>query len=184
MKQDRSTGRNLPSSLQKMLTVTDANGSCQTTERSAPPIDLLARLDAFLPELAKANAALQSGTPPAPDTVVAVASSKPDEVGIKVRSSKRHGTNGDKSTISLKEATNSTPNTSVRSEETKSASVDAHVATDSSQAVIEMDLFVDNSLGQLVPSSNTGAEPASTALVRESKASRSDSESRKQTNAD
>lgn len=161
----------LSKSLQKFLTVTKESSPGVVTARPIPPSDLVAKLDAFLPELARANSALLANTPPVPDTIETVTAPSSRKADIKEHRTTLYRNNADGNPVAdQSEHTSISTDAKVNEfpserdgyqDDSHGASEDKHVT------MIEMDLFVDNSLGHLVPSGDISERRPEHSLVRE-----------------
>lgn len=150
---DSGDGRGAPPpSLEKLLTVTTPGaGVTAATKAPAPPsdlpppTDLLSRLDAFLPQLARANERM----PAASDDVVIQTQTQPpaaDELTpVKTTATSKEGGAKQESSKRLEDkVTSEAPAAEPKAQGQQEHGVEA--------GSVEMDLFVDNSLGQLVAS--------------------------------
>lgn len=172
MAHDEGKGRHISPSLRKLLTVTNPDGSPlenQTTQPSKPPSELLSRLDAFLPRLAQANASLTtSASGPTPDVIETLL--KPNAPPVRTEANAADFLKP----VSLPGA-NSSPTPREENNEKQmeqGCQQDTH-AEGSEATAVEMHLFVDNSLGDLVPSNDATTpdvsqeSPADDSLIRE-----------------
>lgn len=138
----KSDPSNLPPSLQKFLTVTNEDGTPRTT--AVPPSSLLSRLEAFLPEMESANKKLDSA-----------ACTGMDISRAQLRRERAKGQEND----------NTTENESGEESEEEGAEQETDGV-----ATVSMDIYVDNSFGELVPSAE--GEVADVANVEEKKSNK------------
>lgn len=130
----------VPPSLRNFLTVTEPDGSART--KKVTPSPLLSRLEAFLPEIARANSELVERPAGAPGVVV-------EKVASHERSSK------------LEKQGDMQP---------ANASCEGDSAEEEEDLSVRMDLYVDNTLGKLVPvveNSDDEDDDASQGLIQE-----------------
>lgn len=160
------TGRQVTPSLQRLLTVTSPtsiNHENKITSASdiAPPSDLVSRLQEFLPQMEHANATLPTEPESVIDLVVedlkkAEQHQEEKDVLLKERSTKRQASNEKTSkAVDKKESHDLKVNGS--DDEVKSLDADANEDGDGSEDEndeqrVEMHLFIDDSMGMLVPS--------------------------------
>lgn len=160
-----------PASFQKLLMVTKESSICKTPERLKPPSDLLARLDAFLPEMARANSALLTNASPNPDTVETIVVPSSQKADIKVHSTTRSRHHVDMEPAVTHQCESGLISTKIGASEQipekDGIKDDSRDATEDQATLIEMDLFVDNSLGQLVPSAEADKKLPKDSLIRE-----------------
>lgn len=184
---DNNGPARLPPSLQKLLTVTNADGTPRTTREAKPPTELLARLEAFLPQMAQANARLPHEAPQAqpdvienlntpratpPTTAITAITATADVTADALSADdSAHAQVPVASSPVLSDARSDCSGHSGRQDDQVHDIASADVDNGDSQTV-EMHLFVDDSLGSLVPSHQAANDssadvPSESSLIRE-----------------